>query len=71
MAGEPFDRNYWGPGGIDISRWGWECRRGIAYASHGAPVASGTHGVVRKISTGRKARGMASEDFDRASTARP
>jgi hypothetical protein len=46
----------------DISTWGPECGRGIRYAQTGAPVASGTKGVVRKISQGRKSyRGMASD----------
>lgn len=45
----------------DVSTWGPECARGIRYADTGAPVASGTKAVVRKISTGRKKyRGMAS-----------
>ena len=51
---------------LDSSTWGTECARGITYASPGAPVASGTKGVVRKISTGRKKyRGMASEGLER------
>jgi hypothetical protein len=58
---EPFDRRYWGEQGIEIGRWGRGCARGIQYATTGAPVASGTAGVVRKISTGRKHRGMASD----------
>jgi hypothetical protein len=37
-----FDHDYWGPGGVDISRWGNFCGRGIRYATTGAPVASGT-----------------------------
>jgi len=46
----------------DISTWGPECGRGINYAEHGAPVAAGAKGVVRKISQGRKThRGMASD----------
>ena len=46
----------------DISTWGPECGRGIAYHDTGAPVASGTKGVVRKITTGRKShRGLASD----------
>jgi hypothetical protein len=53
----PYDLNFW-PGGVDLSRWGNECKRGTA-------VASGTAGVVRKISTGRKERGSASDGYDR------
>ena len=45
----------------DPNTWGPECGRGIDYAKTGAPVKSGTKAVVRKISTGRKARGMASD----------
>jgi hypothetical protein len=56
-----FDRQYWGPGGPDISRWRRGCGQGIQYASTGAPAAAGTKAVIRKISTGRKARGMASD----------
>jgi len=42
--------------------WGSECGRGIRYKDVGAPVASGTPGQVRKISSGRKShRGMASD----------
>ncbi len=66
MSSDPstwFDHAYWGPGGVDISRWGNFCGRGIRYATTGAPVASGTKGVVRKISTGRKHRGSASDDL--------
>ena len=46
----------------DISTWGPVCGRGIAYVDQGAAVASGTKGVSRKISTGRKQyRGMSSD----------
>lgn len=57
----PFDEKFWGPEGPDPSRWGSACMRGLEYANTGAPVASGTKNVERKISTGRKARGMASD----------
>ena len=60
----PFDLNFW-PGGVDLSRWGNECKRGLRYADTGTAVASGTAGVVRKISTGRKERGSASDGYDR------
>jgi hypothetical protein len=43
-----------------VSSPGPECGRGVKYAETGSPVASGTKGVVRKISTRRKHRGMAS-----------
>jgi hypothetical protein len=59
-----WDLSYWGPKGPDISRWGHECCRGIEYHQTGAPVASGTKGQVRKISTGRKKRHMSSDDYD-------
>jgi hypothetical protein len=60
--------NYKGPGvssdppkrnPYDISTWGAECGRGIRYIDMG-PVTGGQPGAVRKISQGRKARGMAS-----------
>ena len=55
MTQQPFDIGYWGPGGIDISRWDkFHCRRGCDYHETGAPVQSGKVGTVRKISTGRK-----------------
>ena len=61
-----FDHNYWGPDGVQpAARWGGACGRGVAYAVTGAPVASGTKGVVRKISVGRKARGSAADDLER------
>ena len=69
MSDDPaewFDHKYWGPDGVQpASRWGGACQRGIAYAVTGAPVASGTKGVVRKISVGRKARGSAADDLER------
>jgi hypothetical protein len=49
MTDQPYDQEYWGPGGIDLSRWGNSCKRGAQYHVTGAPVASGTAGVVRKI----------------------
>ena len=41
-------------------RKGSECSRGLQYEVHDSPVASGTPGQVRKFSSGRKGRGMAS-----------
>lgn len=49
----------------DLSTWGAECARGAPYATTGAPVAAGTPGVRRTISTGRKARGSSSADLAR------
>ena len=57
-----FDEQYWGPGGIDLTRWGYACQRGAQYVNLG-PVVDGQAGAVRKISQGRKARRMASDDF--------
>lgn len=66
MTSQPYDEKYWGPGGIDISRWHKvECMRGASYHSTGAPPVSGAKNQVRKISTGRKERGMASDGYDR------
>jgi hypothetical protein len=45
----------------DSSTWGPVCARGIEYHQTGAPVAAGTPGVIRKLGTTRKARGMASD----------
>jgi hypothetical protein len=61
-----FDHRYWGPGGVDISRWGkGEVMRGVAYIDHG-PSRDGAKGQVRKMSSGRKARGSAASDYDKA-----
>jgi hypothetical protein len=46
----PYDLNFW-PGGVDLSRWGNECKRGLRYAD--------------TVSTGRKERGSASDGYDR------
>ncbi len=63
----PFDEKYWAnfgiPARVRVDRWGAELQRGLAYKDLGAPSASGTPGVVRKISSGRKARGMSSEGY--------
>ena len=61
---EPHDEKFWGPGGVDVSRWGSACQRGIQYQDHG-PVTDGQRGAIRKISSGRKARGMASDSYER------
>ena len=29
MTDQPYDQKYWGPGGIDLSRWGNSCKRGV------------------------------------------
>ena len=63
---KPYDEKYWGTDGIDLSRWGYECRRGLQYKDVGAPAKAGTPGQVRKISSGRKARGMASDGHQEA-----
>lgn len=55
----PRDETYWKD--HDLTLWGAACGRGAEYKVTGAPVAAGTKGQVRKISTGRKARGMASD----------
>jgi hypothetical protein len=55
MTDQFHDVGYWGPGGIEVSRWDhFHCRRGADYHEVGAPVESGKAGTVRKISTGRK-----------------
>jgi hypothetical protein len=63
MTDKPYDELYWGQTGIDLSRWGSECARGIRYKDLGV-VQDGQAGAIRKISTGRKKyRGMASESI--------
>ncbi len=47
----------------DISTWGPECARGIRHANQGTTVAGKAASL--KISTGRKARGLASADLER------
>ena len=62
---QPYDEQYWGPGGIDLSRWGkGECMRGCQYQVRGAAPPAGTKGQVRKISTGRKERGSSADGYD-------
>jgi hypothetical protein len=59
-----WDQGYWGTDyPSPAKRWGKECTRGLPYHVTGSPVADGTAGQVRKISSGRKARGMASDDY--------
>jgi hypothetical protein len=60
---EPYDHSYWGPNGIDINRWKGTCRRGLDYKEMGAPVPAGSKGQVRKFSSGRKARTLASDTW--------
>ncbi len=60
---EPHDEGYW-PGGVDLSRWGNECKRGVPYQNRGTEVAGGGS-PGHKISTGRKERGSASDDYGR------
>jgi hypothetical protein len=60
------------PNPHELSTWGPECARGIRYADTSTHVpAAGTKGVIRKISTGRKARGSASADLARSQARRP
>ena len=64
---EPHDEQYWGPRGVDLSRWGSECRRGMQYKNHGTEVSG--HGAPRHtFGGGRKARGMASDSYERLKT---
>jgi len=66
MSGEPFDHSYWGPGGIDISRWGrGEVCRGCRYRDAG-PATDGAKNQRRSFSAGRKARGLSSSDFEKS-----
>ena len=60
---EPYDEEYWGPGGIDLSRWGFGCQRGLQYRDKGVDV--GGPGIRRQFGGSRKARGMASDAYER------
>ena len=65
MQDESFDHSYWGPGGIDISRWGrGEVCRGCRYRDVG-PSTDGAANQRRSISAGRKARGLSSKDLEK------
>lgn len=62
---EPYDKSYWGPGGINLSRWGHgEVARGARYKDVG-PTTDGAANQRRSISSGRKARGMASDGLEK------
>ena len=59
-----WDRIYWGEEyPSPAERLGNECARGCAYKVTGATVTDGTANQRRSISSGRKARGMASDDY--------
>ena len=59
-----FDLGYWGPGGVNVSgRWtGFNLQRGCDYKNVG-PTTDGAKDQRRSISSGRKARGMSSDDY--------
>jgi hypothetical protein len=61
---EWFDHVYWGPGGVDLSRWKKRYVPGIPYKDSG-PTTDGQKGAVRKISTGRKARGSSADSLEK------
>lgn len=46
----------------DVKTWGTECGKGIKYKDLGS-TTDGQKTAVRKISTGRKARGSSSGDL--------
>jgi hypothetical protein len=56
----PYDEAFYGPGGIDSSKWAGHCMMGAQYKDNG-PSRDGAANQVRKISSGRKHRGMASD----------
>ena len=63
---EPFDEKYWGPGGIDLSRWGrGEVCRGARYKDLG-PTTDGAANQRRSISSGRKSRGSSANDLEKS-----
>jgi len=51
MTEQPFDRGYWGPGGINIAAWDkFHCRRGCDYHEVGAPRNGNTpKGMLRRF----------------------
>ncbi len=51
---EPHDEEYWGSGGVDVGRWGNECKRGLQYRDQGIVHAGA--GQRRTFGGGRKAR---------------
>jgi hypothetical protein len=60
-----YDERYWGPGGIDLSRWGkGEVARGARYRDVG-PTTDGAKNQRRSISAGRKPRGLSSNDLEK------
>jgi hypothetical protein len=59
----PRDEQYWAAHPEGVAGWGWGT--GHRYRDSGPPQPAGTRGVVRKISTARKERGLASDDYDR------
>jgi len=60
-----YDEKFWGPHGPDLSRWEkFHCMRGCDYHVSGVSTV-GAKNQVRKISTGRKERGMSSDGYDK------
>lgn len=61
----PYDEHYWGPNGVDISRWGkGEVMRGARYRDVG-PVTDGAPNQRRSFGAGRKRRGLSSIDLEK------
>jgi hypothetical protein len=57
----PYDKEFWGPDGVCIRKWGTgELVRGLQYKNNG-PVQDGAKNQRRTFSGGRKHRGMASD----------
>jgi hypothetical protein len=56
-----FDEAYWGPGGVDLSRWGAECARGVPYAeTTGSPKLSVGRKSYRGLVVARREQGLGS-----------
>lgn len=62
---EPHDEQYWGPGGVDVSKWGRECQRGLQYKQQEGVIQSSGPGQRRTFGGGRKTRTLASDAYDR------
>jgi len=61
---EPHDEEYWGPGGVNLSRWGPDCKRGLRYRDQGTEIA-GAGAPRHTFGGGRKARGLAADSYER------
>ena len=61
---DPYDQSYWGPGGIDLAVGPGRGSRGARYRDVG-PTTDGAKNQRRSISSGRKSRGLSSDDLEK------